>query len=385
MKPLLAIILAACVASQLLAAPATTTTEPAATLYATRDLTIQWERYGPDSDALLSFLRKQAAAAAPKMLNVSGNNVSDWFHVVIPVQGEKSMRLQMEVKISPIPPDARLAAREFADQMVKALEQYIGDEANRQLDDHLRPLRAAADNAKKREQDSRARYESVRSKMRDLAGREASARGVGEALSKLEDEQQKLELDVLGKTARREALEQTIAEQANRVEKKVGADPILTELQKVVDAKERRAKVNQQMAETGQVAQGEAQDAIASAAEARAKLLERKRDAMNEAGGDALSSLNRELLTLSVDLNELNARLKYVKDHLPGLRDAMAMADDVQSAEAELASARQDLHKIEQDLRQAQMDGYRAPRLIVIDSENRENPPSATGQSLFGR
>jgi chromosome segregation ATPase len=100
---------------------------------------------------------------------------------------------------------------------------------------------------------------------------------------------------------------------------------------------------------------------VAQLAEARAKLLERKRDAAAESGGDVLASLNKELLTLSVDLRELEARLKFVEAHLPGLRDAMDQLDAWERAEAQLQQARTEQAKASDELHTLSRQGRRHP------------------------
>ena len=97
-----------------------------------------------------------------------------------------------------------------------------------------------------------------------------------------------------------------------------------------------------------------------------------------------LAALNKELLTLSVDLRELEVRLKFVEAHLPGLRDAMDQLDAWERAEAQLQQARTELAKASDELHtlSRQGGGIRPPTFEVLQSTDRESKPK--DRSLFG-
>jgi chromosome segregation ATPase len=280
--------------------------------------------------------------------------------------------VQLEVKVAlDDQPNVRPMAKELADQIVQTIGTVARGQVEHLRKEQLEPLLKERDNAKGRVEQARARFTNVRAEARKLAGRaDASPKTIAAALSKLEEEQQKLELDEIGKNARREALEKQIADSSNAVEKKTAADPIAAELKKVVEARTKRAEETQQAAGSGLATPREAQDAIAAAAEARAKLLERQRDAATEAGGDGLASLNKELFTLSVDLRELNARLHYVREHLSNLSNATELADEADAAESELDDARAQLKSADDALRAFNRQAPRPPVVTVTEERN---------------
>ena len=93
------------------------------------------------------------------------------------------------------------------------------------------------------------------------------------AVTRLEEERQRLELDVMGKTAR-EALEREIAKRSELVEKKAEEDAIAAELQKVVDVRQASVERIKKMVSAAHASETELQEAVGRVAEARAKLLE---------------------------------------------------------------------------------------------------------------
>jgi hypothetical protein len=136
----------------------------------------------------------------------------------------------------------------------------------------------------------------------------------------------------------------------------------------------------EQQHNSGIVSGPELTEAVAQAAETRAKLLERKREAASEAGGVALDSFNKELLTLSIDLRELEARLKFVRQQLDALRHASELLDPLNRAEAELDQARADQDAASKALREQRrrIELSKPPTIKVLSADNRAEPPKSS-------
>lgn len=362
--------------------PGRAATQPAAlsnTRSATRNVRV-WTESRPDVDGLTAFLYQRANELAPAVVRLPGTTAGEWFSV-LPIAAANWVELRMEVNL--VAAGARPAAKEFLDEMVTAVETFLRDDFRRWRLEQAEPLEHARLDANRRLQEARARLSDIRAKMRQHADRsDVSGKGIADALTKLEEERQKLELDAMGKGARRDALERQVAAQSAAVEKKTAEDLIAAELAKVVEAREQKAKQMQAMAAAANASQADVTDAIAHAAEARAKLLERQRDAGGEAGGEAIVLLNRELLTLSVDLHELDARLHYVRRHLDGLRSASDLADDAQAAETEWQEARAEWKSVTDELRALARSTARPPRVVVTGGTANvpvETPPGSGG------
>ena len=136
-----------------------------------------------------------------------------------------------------------------------------------------------------------------------------------------------------------------------------------------------------QLSGQGQATAAAVSDAVGQAAEARAKLLERQRDAALDAGGDVVAALNRELSTLSVDLRELTARLEFVQARLPGLRDATDLLDTWDRAQRNESRAQSDLDSLTDEVRllNRRFAAMQPPRVFVVESfDSATTKPSAT-------
>lgn len=149
---------------------------------------------------------------------------------------------------------------------------------------------------------------------------DSSPESVREVSQTLEAQSQATEVDIGGKVARQAALADAIAKLSNQVDAKLNADPIAQQLQEVVDARQKEMDYAKQQHSVGMATESDVDHAVAALADAKAAVLERKEAAAHVAGGDLLLSLNGELLSLSVDLAELHARMTVLKNRLIVLR-----------------------------------------------------------------
>jgi chromosome segregation ATPase len=271
-----------------------------------------------------------------------------------------------------LPETAVPAAKELADALVEWSEQYVRDASSKRAQAVLQQAQSAVAAFTRSSGAAEQKYHALRDKLRDLTGRiDVSSDAIGAAVTRLETERQKLQLDALAKSARREALEQAIAESSQRIEQRVAADPIAAELQKVVDARQLRVDSLKKLAAAAATNQTEVSDGIAAAAEARAKLLQRRHDAAAESGGSALDGFNHELMTISIDSKELSAKLDYLKKQLDGLRQASDEEDSLKRLETDATQAHDGLDSASHRLRDIEQQiATRTPPHIVIKESN---------------
>jgi DNA repair exonuclease SbcCD ATPase subunit len=386
MKALIPLLVALSSIVALAAPPASApaTTSAAETRFAARSIRIRSFGIGPeDSQIPQSQVVKTAAEMAPTLLGLSDSDDAnmDWLQTNT-VVGQNYVDYFVTIDLSTRGNKAKPAAKEMADAIVASLEKFVRSDYDRQRDEQLEPMNRDEVEATQRVAELQAKANELRSKMRTASGRaDVSAKNVNESLTKLEEEKQKLELEVMGKKARREALEQQIAKQSVTIEQKVDKDPIVSELQKAADARDEQVKFVKQQVAQGLATPANMTEAVAAAADAHAKLLQRKREASNEAGGDAVEAFNRELLTLAVDQNELDARLKYIESRLPGLSEATDLASDLDRVDASLVTARDQLQSADGHLRQFRLRASKPPQVLVTGSLNRANgPPPGAGE-----
>lgn len=275
-------------------------------------------------------------------------------------------------------------AKEAMDQLIGDLQAELNERHDRWKADQLEPSIRTIDRSAAK----------VNQLTRDLTRRQSNARslteradvsptGIREAASAMDAEQQRLELEQVGKAARRRAIEEEIALQSRKIEQRVSEDLIAVELQTIVEAREQVVKQNKMLQEQGQMSDRELGQSIAAAAEARAKLLQRRLDATAEVGGETLEALNQELTTLAIDLAELEARLKYVENERTELAEAMREVEPIPALEAELQAARLTLNRAESELEtiRTELIDSEPPKITVISGENLETPPAP--DSLF--
>jgi hypothetical protein len=347
--------------------------------YAKIDITIPPNAAELNAERTIQHLTERAGELAPRMVGLSEANISDWleFRPVFGQQGIANFSVIVNLRDG----KARPSALTFAEALVDALRQYQKQQYDLLRTKHLDPAEQALKEARDLLERSRQHAAQAKAEIRELSGR-SDASGIGQAVTKMEEELTRLELDELAKSARREALEKEIAHQAEKVEKKIASDAIAVELEKVVEAREEQRKRLQLLGESGTVPQAEVSQALAGAAEARAKLLERKRDAAAEAGGDALAALNRELITLSIDLHECHARLDYIRRRLPKLRDALDLTEVFESARRDASEATSKEHKAAAQLQEIRKDLADVPELIITSRESREKARDPAGNEI---
>src|SRR5439155_14440151 len=118
---------------------------------------------------------------------------------------------------------------------------------------------------------------TLRAKLRDMTHRvDVSPETLRSAITRVEDERDKLSLDAEAMAVRRKAVEATIAKISKSAEEQMKSDRIAVELQKLVNAREAEVKRVQDLSVNKAVAQAELEAAEARLAEARVHLWERQ-------------------------------------------------------------------------------------------------------------
>ena len=145
----------------------------------------------------------------------------------------------------------------------------------------------------------------------------------------LSAETRKLEMELAGMQARREALQQRIAEATARVQATVSDEHPMIKAHKAKlvalrDELERlEAKSKAGIAPTNEVIAGKANLAMAEA-----ELQHQLDQVRAQAGGEQIGVLNDELADLSVDTTEREARLRFLKEELNKARESLARAHE---------------------------------------------------------
>lgn len=283
-------------------------------------------------------------------------------------RGAVSLRFNLDLQANP---DARPAVREFVDAIVKALPQQLRDYQEKFVREERERARQRLREAEVRLQEERAQSNEQRDKLRAITGRIDAVENWSEAIAAMEQERHKLALDLAGQRARRQAIEETIAKIAMQAEARVKEDEIAEQLAKIVTAREEERAHARQLASTGRLSAADLSNIEAKIADAKARLLERREMAARAAGGEMLAELNRELLMLSINRAEHEARLKAIQESLERFH---AASDEVDA----LKKAEKDLHMLEARYEEAMQRAFeteeryqnlRPPTVSVVDSD----------------
>jgi hypothetical protein len=201
----------------------------------------------------------------------------------------------------------------------------------------------------------------------------------------LETQYEAAQIDLVGKTARQQALAEAIAKLSSQADANVKGDPIAQQLQAVVDVKEKELEHMQQLRSQGAVPEAGVDQMAVELAQAKAAVLERREAAAKAAGTDSLEQWNHELMLLSVDISELKARIDVMKKRLDQLSEAVPALERAISAK----SATQSMDSIDSEIisisarvdrLRRNLDPANEPKVVVLESTDeplKSEPPSA--------
>jgi hypothetical protein len=351
-------------------APASAPAAPSNTTYALRSLRINSTGSTLDLGIVVGRLRSAEVAGAigqellgiSPELAVSAISEPEWAGN----PGEVKFTIDLDPRRYP---KARPAAKEFADRLVAKVSELLAQERR---DEDMPRVRQAREWFEAARHD----YDSVLARMKEkgalLGGQ--SPEGVRASLGKLEDERQKLELELAGMEARQRAVEEWIDRTSKQMQEQAKADPVIAELEKAVAAQEQVVVRSHKLYESGNISQAEVSNAEAKLSDVKVQLLERKRGPGGaSAVADPLASLTRELQSLSIDTVDRKARLAFVEKRMVPLREAAESVSDFELLEAERSALRKELEQARQELRLAERAAQASAggdRVIVVKSQD---------------
>lgn len=142
---------------------------------------------------------------------------------------------------------------------------------------------------------------------------------VGE-LSDLQSRQRSIEMEFQMRHARRSAIQQQIAQIAERAVSDKQNVVIEQELERIVALRQKELRVTTQMVEREVASTQNLDQAQEKLAMARVQLAQHRRESAQSAGGDLLASFNAELARLSIDSVEMEAHLTFVRQQIAQLK-----------------------------------------------------------------
>jgi hypothetical protein len=332
--------------------------------FARRVVEIAMDRVGPEWSQLSKQVNEIATRHAASILNLGPERLAEVLRTRADFNGDQCL-LTLTVRL-PNDPQVHAAATEFADQIVTDLRAYTDQLRRAKSDELAAPDRQELDAAREQLERAVKEHRELRAKLREQTGRlNVSPERIEDQAAELDEEALRLEVEQAAKQARRDALAAAMADASKRVDEQVQRDEIVAELQKIVDSRQKAIERARTLLQQGAIGEGELQQATEALSEARAKLLERQREAAGQAGGDVLADWNRELLSLSVDERELMARLQNVRARLEKIRALVESGDDMRRMREQIERSRAAIDEAQARLRDT------AARLREMEQERR--------------
>ena len=226
----------------------------------------------------------------------------------------------------------------FLDVVTKFFNEFHAREIAEMRDQDAQELQVI----RRRTDEAQDRLSKLRSTLRQITHRvDVSPETLRGAITRLEDERDKLALDAEAMGVRKGAIEKTVARITETGADQMKKDRVAVELEKLIQSRETELKRMQQLAAENSVARAEVEASEGRLGEARVRLWERQEIVTRSAGGDLLADLNKELAMLSINMAESEVRLDRVGKAVSDYSKAVDLIDELENAQAARQAAQQ--------------------------------------------
>ncbi|MDY0358069.1 MAG: hypothetical protein RBR19_19470, partial [Sedimentisphaerales bacterium] len=189
-----------------------------------------------------------------------------------------------------------------------------------------------------------------------------------------------LEMQMAGREARRQAIEEQIAQTSYEAERKLAQDTVTKEFETLVQMIEMRLSQVRKEVDAGRLPQSELTQAQENLTRARIELAKRQEELTKDVGGGRLDSLNSELSQMAIETAEQRARLEVFRTQLDETQRRLARASAFDPQAARLRTAQQALSIAERQI--AELTNRRVqlqrPSVTVMAAD----PPAADHQEF---
>jgi hypothetical protein len=355
-------------------APAQTNTAPSKThafRYVTIDLPIPYNTIGIAADNVAKKLAETLRTNYQITLIATGEegfSISGVTYDIYP----GSANGVFGIKVDSPSQDVNAAA----DRAVDALRAVLADRVQEQKNSIIATRTAAnhqLSNLISQRDDLTLQLEELHNAIGAAGIADASIEGVHAMARDLDGQLEMTTVDIAGKTARQKALAAAISKLSDEMDAKVAGDPIAQQLQIAVDAKQSLLDHDKSGSKVGMNTLTDIDQATADLAAAKVALLERKDAAAKAAGADSLDQWNRDLVAVSVDLAEQNARESIIKSRVEKLRDVLTSIANYPSQnvlqatrdglDPQIAATQTQLHELDDSLKEPNL-----PKLTVANT-----------------
>jgi hypothetical protein len=282
-----------------------------------------------------------------------------------------------------IPRGSEANAKERAEEILSEWQSRLAVLTQRQRDSwktKAAELQKQNQNLAQRKEELEKRLQMQEDDIQDISAAmklaDVTPQSLRELAQTLEAEYEAAGIDVEGKTARQMALTDAIAKLSKQVESKLADDPIGQQLQQVVDTRQQAVDQEQSQYKAGIGTLTDLNRDVAALAEAKATVLERKEAVSQIAGMDTIHKWNDDLLSLSVDLAELQARKEALEKRIDMFKQGMhqiAMAErpSIESLQKSLDDLNDLISTVHPNSAMAEAAlGAEQPTITVIESRD---------------
>lgn len=166
-----------------------------------------------------------------------------------------------------------------------------------------------------------------------------SRRAILADIDRLRSDLQRITMDWASSDVIAKATSERIAEIRATIGKQLEDDEITRELERIVQISEDQLAVMEGEHRAGRIRSSELGPAKMDLAQARIELAKRREQMSKSTGGDLISSLNKELADLSINVIQDEAQIASIEEQLKKARDLLELADEYErdSLKADIA------------------------------------------------
>jgi hypothetical protein len=246
------------------------------------------------------------------------------FDIMLPAPRVSSISGLIEVWIEEAPPSRNEA---FLRAICERLQQALNDLWEKERMSVRQQLSMSEEEQARAEKRLRD-LQKHRHGLLEAGQVELTPEALMDRIRQLDDERQRMDMDLLGQQARLKSLQQQIQATGERILRESTDDAVIKPLQgKIEQFREQLALVQQQY-EKGLTSQSEVQKVRIALSEGEIQLAEARRRVAQAGGGEVLGRLNEELAMQSVAGAETEARLKYLHEQIEKNRQLVGPADE---------------------------------------------------------
>ena len=180
-----------------------------------------------------------------------------------------------------------------------------------------------------------------------------------------------LEMDVARLKARQKAIEERIRTIGSQSTSKIKDDPVIKELEQIIDHQTQRLEQFKMMVERGQSPRSGLFDEEDKLSRLKIELAKRREELSETAGGEQLSALNNDLSNTVIDLAGKEAELNEIEKQLSSIESQIKAASKIDPNVLRIRQARKALEEAENRVNElkAKEANLQPPQVIAIGIE----------------